>query len=165
MISEREHARLFQGMTLDANRICVEAGKKAELGKDSLVLAEGTVALVGTGGIGSSDALIGQGSQVTAGRLWLTAHTEARIAKDAVIEAAHVLIHATGDLGATHAQLRQGVQLWAGEMSMLSENDASIDKNVSVTVEGHFEMEAAGRCRIHNRATIVAGSTSGNCFE
>jgi len=121
--------------------------------------------LVGTREIGSSDALIDQGSQVIAGRLWLAASTEAQIAKDAVIEASEVLIHATADLGATHAQLRQGVQVWAGEMSMLSENDASIDKNVTVTVEGHFEMEAKGKCRIDKRATIVAGSTSGNCFE
>jgi hypothetical protein len=41
----------------------------------------------------------------------------------------------------------------------------TIDKDVNVTVQGHLEIDAQGRCKIDRRATIVAGSTSGSCLE
>jgi hypothetical protein len=165
LVSQEEHARVFQGMTINANRICVQAGKKAEIGKDSLVQTEGAVELVGTRGIGSSDALIDQGTEIYAGTLHMEAFTQALIAKDSFIDAGTVLLLATGDIGATNAVLRQGVEVLADVMSMLSENKVTIDKDVNVTVQGHLEIDAQGRCKIDRRATIVAGSTSGSCLE
>jgi uncharacterized repeat protein (TIGR01451 family) len=165
LASESEHARFFQGMTLEANRICVQAAKKAEIGKDSFVNAASAVELVGTSEIGSSDAIVDQGSHIITGRFRLEAFTQALVAKDTIIEASEVRLLANGDTGAADAVLKQGAEVFADEMWMLSGRNAAIEKNVTVTVTGNFEMDAARRCSIDKKATIVAGSTSGSCFE
>jgi hypothetical protein len=152
-------------MVLSANRICVQGRKKAEIGKDCVIETEGAVELVGSGDIGSSDALLDQGNHIVAGRLRLEAYTEAQIAKNNVIEAGEVILNATGDIGATRAIIKQGAEIWAGIMSMLSANDAKIERNVTITVDGNFEMDAQGKCSIARSVTITAGSTSGSCLE
>jgi hypothetical protein len=65
----------------------------------------------------------------------------------------------------TKAIIRQGTEIWAGIMLMLSANDAKIERNVTIMVDGNFEMDAQGRCSIARSVSITAGSTSGSWLE
>ncbi|MCP4662562.1 MAG: hypothetical protein GY856_44770, partial [bacterium] len=140
--------------------------KQAEIGLAATVQVTGSVTLVSTGDLASSDALIRRGSYVSAAEVLLAASRSSKLGEQTVIEVAGVLlISSTGSVSGSVASVAQGAQVTAWSMDFVSGNKALVGRNTVVDVDGNFHMNAEKTCGIAASAAISAGSTSGNCLE
>ena len=112
LMSEEGSAGFSKALALTGDTIEVRALKEAKVGLDCDVSVTGALTVVSTGDLATSDALIRQGSTVTAGEIVVEASRGATLGPSTVIDVAGALAVRSTGIGA--GERRHGVAGGAG---------------------------------------------------
>jgi len=165
LVSEEGDAGFTENLTLLADALTVTALREAKIGLSCDVSVSGPLSLLSVGDLTGSNAIVRQNSNVTADTLLVQASRDARIGIGTSIAANTIDLHSTGTASESEARIRQSAEVTAGTFSQTSGNKIRVGIGTDITVIGNYHLNAAGSCSIASSATIVAGSTSGNCFN
>jgi YVTN family beta-propeller protein len=165
LVSEEGSAGLSNGLHLTADTIKVIAANQAKVGLACTVEA-GSLELISTGDLPSSDALVRQGSQVTADSMTLRASRAAKLGPDVVAEiGGSAVLESTGSAVGSVASIEQSAVLRADSVSQTASNKVVVGKDVLIEATNAVEIDAAGVCSIAASAVIVGSPATGSCLD
>ena len=156
--SAQGDVNLGESSFVDVGELTLQAGEKAEIGKNSIVTTDGVLSIESIGSGKSSSASIDTGVVVSAGSMEVKSARSAQLGDSSRLSVDGALsLASTEDESGSEAAVGKRVQIQATDLTLTSPRSARVGKDASVVLSGQLQIESTGSDS-KSEASIQKGS-------